>query len=209
MLGTVRRLLGVLSASCLVSAIATVAIPVSAQASLANLGHCDNSSLSQPFAQWGDPAYYKLAPGADAEGSLSGWSLQGGAGQGSGSESYGVAGSVGSSSLSLPDGSTATSPQTCVDAAYPDFRLFTRTDSPGATVTVSVVYSGPLMGTVTIPVGVVAPTSDWEPTVPMPTGSAIPGLANGGTANVSLSFSASGGTVQVDDVFVDPWGRGG
>ena len=207
MLGTVRRHFGVFSASCAVSAVAAVAIPVSAQASLVDLSHCDNSSLSQPFTQWGDPSYYKLAPGADFEGSMAGWSLQGGAAQGSGSESYGVTGSVGSSSLSLPDGSVATSPPTCVNAAYPDFRLFTRSDSPGSTVTVSVLYSAPLIGNVTIPVGVVTPTSDWQATAPMATGSAIPGLSNGGTANVSLRFSANGGTVQVDDVFVDPWGR--
>ena len=208
MLGTPRRLLGVFSASCVLSAIATVAIPVSAQASFVNLGHCDNASLSQPFAQWGDSAYYKLAPGADFEGSLSGWSLQGGAGQGSVSESYGATGSVGSSSLSLPDGSAATSPQTCVDAAYPDFRLFARTDSPGATVTVSVLYSSPLIGALAIPVGVVTPTSDWQPTAPMATGSAIPGWPTAGRRTYRCEFSAGGGTVQVDDVFVDPWGRG-
>lgn len=203
-----RRLLGVFSACCAVSAVAVVAIPVSAQASLLDFNHCDNSALSQPFSQWGDGGYYKLAPGADFEGALSGWSLQGGAARGSGSEPYGVSGSVGSSSLSLPAGGSATSPATCVNAAYPYFRLFTRTDTPGSSVTVSVVYSAPLLGTLTIPVGVVTPTNDWQPTAPMPTGSAIPGLLHGGTANVSLQFTANGGAVQVDDVFVDPWGKG-
>ena len=202
-----RRLFGVFTATCAVGAVAAVAIPVSAQAKLLDLSQCDNSSLSQPFTQWGDNNLYKLAPGADFEGTLSGWALQGGAAQGSGSESFGVTGSVGASSLSLPAGATATSPTTCVNAAYPDFRLFTRTDTPGSSVTVSVVYSAPLLGTVTIPVGVVLPSSSWQPTAPMLTASAIPGLVNGGTANVSLRFTSNGGTVQVDDVFVDPWGR--
>jgi hypothetical protein len=205
---SVRRLLGVFSATCAVSAIAVVTIPVSAQATLLDLSQCDNSALSQPFTQWGDNGSYKLAPGADFEGALSGWSLQGGAAQGSGSESYGVTGSVGASSLNLPAGATAVSPATCVNAAYPYLRLFTRTDSPGSVVTVSVVYRAPLLGTATIPVGVVTPTSGWQPTAPLLTASAIPGLLHGGTANVQLQFTASGGAVQVDDVFVDPWGKG-
>jgi hypothetical protein len=41
----------------------------------------------------------------------------------------------------------------------------------------------------------------------MTTLSAIPGLMNGGTANVSLQFTGVTGSVEIDDVFVDPWGR--
>jgi hypothetical protein len=165
---------------------------------------CDNSLLTQPFTQWGDSSYYKLAPGGDFEGSLAGWSLQGGAQQGAGSESYGVTGSLGSSSLALPAGAAATSPQTCVNAAYPTFRFFVRSDTPGTTVTESVIYQTSL-GTMTIPVGTVAAASSWHPSAPMLTGSAITGALNGGTAWVSLQFTASGGTAQVDDVYVDPW----
>jgi hypothetical protein len=205
--GSARRRIAVFSATCAAGAIAHAAIPMTAQAALVNLDLCDHAPLSQPFSQWGDPASYKLAPGADFEGSLAGWTLSAGAARASGSESYGVSGSVGSSSLSLPDGSTAVSPQTCVDAAYPDFRLFTRSDSPGSSVVVSVLFSAPLLGTVTIPVGAVPATSSWEPSPVLLTGSAIPGALHGGTANISLQFSGSGGTVQVDDVYVDPHGR--
>jgi hypothetical protein len=42
----------------------------------------------------------------------------------------------------------------------------------------------------------------------MLTGSAIPGALNGGTANVQLQFTASGGSAQVDDVEVDPFRHG-
>lgn len=205
MFGSARRFFGLLSATCAGSAVLAFAIPVSAQAALVQTGLCDSSTLGQVFLPWADSAYYKLAPGADFEGVLPGWSLSGGAAQTSGSESYGVTGSVGSSSLSIPAGGSATSPPTCVNAAYPDFRLFTRTSTPGAAVVVSVVFNAPLLGTVTIPVGVVTPTSDWEPTLPMATASAIPGLLNGGTANISLKFTAVGGRVQLDDAYVDPW----
>jgi hypothetical protein len=117
-----------------------------------------------------------------------------------------VTGSVGSSSLSLPNGASATSPQTCVNAAYPSFRLFTRTDTPGTTVTVSVSYPTPL-GTISLPVGIIAPGRDWQPTLPLLTGSAVPAALDGGTAQLSLQFVAHGGAAQIDDVFVDPHSR--
>ena len=202
MFGSPRRVLGALFTTTALGALVTLISPMAAQAGLIDLSACDNSALSQPFARWADLNQYKLAPGADFEGSLDGWSLQGGAAATSGSESFGVTGSVGASSLALPSGATATSPASCVNAAYPSFRLFTRTDNPGSTVTVSVVY-----GTLIIPVGLLTPAGSWQPTPPMLTGSAVPGLLNGGDANVSLRFSASGGTVQIDDAYVDPHGR--
>jgi hypothetical protein len=204
--GSPRRLLGAFCTTTALSAFVTLIGPVAAHASFVDLSACDDSALSQPFTQWADFNQYKLAPGGDFEGALSGWSLQGGAAQTGGSEAYGVSGSVGAASLALPAGATATSPTTCVNAAYPSFRLFARTDSPGASVSVSVIY-GTGLGTVVIPVGVVTPGTGWQPTLPMLTGSAIPGLLNGGDANVSLRFTASGGTVQIDDAYIDPHGR--
>jgi hypothetical protein len=200
--GFVRRVVRTAATSVLLAGLAAVVLPGAASASVLDFGKCDNSSLSQPFTPWGDSDYYKLAPGGDFEGTLAGWSLRGGAQQIAGSESFDVTGNPDSSSLSLPAGAVATSPTTCVTAAYPDLRLFTRTDTPGSTVAVSVVYGG-----LTIPVGVVTPTSDWQPTVPMPTLSAIPGLFNGGVANVSLRFTAVLGHVQIDDAYIDPSGR--
>ncbi len=206
MICSIRRLVGTVSATFACSALAIAALPVSAHAALVSMDACDNSTLSQPFLPWADSDYYKLAPGGDFEGALSGWTLSGGAGQGAGSESYGVTGSVGTSSLLLPSGSDAVSPATCVNAAYPTFRFFLRSDTPGTLVTESVIYQSAL-GPVTIPVGTVAATDSWQPTPPMLTGSAVPGALNGGTADVQLQFTASGGSAQVDDVEVDPWGR--
>lgn len=178
---------------------ATLAAGAPAHASLLSFSSCDNSNVSQPFSQWGDFSYYKLAPGGD--GSLSGWSLQGGAQQVSGGEPWNVSGSA-TNSLSLPAGGVATAPQTCVNAAYPTFRFFNVSGTPGSSAAVSVVYYG-----LSIPVGIVVPGTSWSPTPPMTTLSAIPGLMNGGTANVSLQFTGVTGSVEIDDVFVDPWGR--
>jgi hypothetical protein len=193
---------GVLGTIALVTAV--TALPaVPAQAALISTTACDNSALTQPFARWGDTNPYKLAPGGSFE-SASGWSLSGGAKIVSGSEPYGVTGSVGKSSLYLPAGSSAQSPLTCVNAAYPTLRFFGRNSSLLSTVVVSVVYPEPLIGALVLPVGIVALTPTWAPSAPMLTASAIPGLLSGGTANVAVRFTALLGASQIDDVFVDP-----
>jgi hypothetical protein len=167
-------------------------------------GACDDATLSQPFLSWGDGNSYKLVSGGDFEGSSAGWTLTGGASRTAGSEPYGVTGSVGAQSLSLSPGSSAQSPWTCVNAAYPTFRFFGRNDGLLSTVLVQVIYKNPILGLVPLPVGVVALSGSWQPTLPMLTGSVVGGLLSGGTAQIALRFTALTGSSQVDDVFVDP-----
>jgi len=198
-----RRVRG-LAASVALSAAALGSVAASqAQANPVNVAVCSDSTLTHPFLPWADPSSYELAPGGDFESSLAGWTLSRAATVGSGSEPAGVTGSVGSSSLSLGVGATAQSPATCVDAAYPTFRFFARTDTPGSVISVSAVYPGAL-GPVVVPVGVVALSPNWTPTVPMLTGSAVGGLLSNGIAPLSLRFAEVTGTSQIDDVFVDP-----
>ena len=176
----------------------------SAQASLISTGACNDSALSQPFVPWGDSSSYELVPGGSFGSDLSGWTVTGGAGLVSGGEPYGVTGSVSQSSIDLPAGSSAQSPYTCVNAAYPTIRFFARNSGLLSTVLVQVVYNLPLLGQVAIPVGPVALSDTWQPTLPMITGSAIPGLLSGGTTQVALRFTALTGNSEIDDVFVDP-----
>jgi hypothetical protein len=176
-----------------------------AGAALINSGTCPATSLSHPFAAWGDSSSYEAVPGGSFEGSLAGWSLAGGAARTSGSESYGVTGTVGQSSLLLPAGASAQSPPVCVDASEPTFRFFVRNKSLLSTVAVQVVYRTAL-GTVALPLGVAALSSTWKPTLPMLTGSIAGALLSGGTAQLSLRFTALLGASQIDDVFVDPRG---
>src|SRR5947209_2556766 len=159
-LPVVIRSLRLAGLAMVASACALIA-SASAQASLLRLGSCDNSTISQPFVPWLDADYYKLAPGGD--GSLTGWSLTGGAQQVAGGEPWNVSGSA-YNSLSLPAGGSATSPVTCVDAAYPTFRFFSVTGTRGSSASVSVIYDG-----TTIPVGTVTPGTAWAPTAPMTT----------------------------------------
>lgn len=195
----VRRLVGGLWASIALGVITTVALPVSAaQADLANLSACNGSPLGQPFAPWLDPASYELAPGGDFESSS--WTLTGGSHLVAGSESYGATGTLGSQSLSLPAGSSAESPPTCVDAAYPTVRFFI---AGSGAVAVSVVD-----GSLTIPAGIAVASGNWQPTPIMLTNSAALAALSGGTAEMSLRLTALSGAPQVDDVFIDPWNRG-
>jgi hypothetical protein len=186
----------------IVSAIAGTGV---ASAALISSSGCQASSLSQPFATWGDSSTYELVPGGSFEGSLAGWSLAGGAVRTAGSEPYAATGVGGQSSLLLPAGASAQSPPVCVDASYPTFRFFARNRSLLSTVAVQVVYATPL-GSVALPLGVSALSSTWKPTLPMLTGSVAGGLLSGGTAQLSLRFTALLGASQIDDVFVDPRG---
>jgi hypothetical protein len=195
-----RRLLGRVSIMLALAGGAISAVPVSAAAAdPINLGACNSSALSHPFARWGDPAPYELAPGGDFENS-SGWALSGGAHLVPGSEPYAVTGSLGSSSLDLPAGSSAQSPTTCVDAAYPSVRFFI---AGTGLVAVSLV-----VGNIEIPAGVAIATSWWQPTPVMLTTSAVVAALSGGVAQVSLQIRALAGNPRVDDVYIDPWCRG-
>jgi hypothetical protein len=199
MISPSRRLLASLSAVIALGMCDAVALPIStAQAAPIELSACNASALSQPFARWLDPASYELAPGGDFESSE--WALAGGAQLVAGSEQYAATGTLGSSALSLPAGSSAQSPLTCVDAAYPSARFFIR---GAGLVVVSVVY-----GDLNIPAGVAVAGGGWLPTPVMVTSSAVVAATSDGTAQVSVRFTALSGDPLVDDVFIDPWNRG-
>ena len=194
-------------------AIACVAAPAApANAALIETGACDDAALTQPFQRWNDNAFYKLAPGGDAEGSLEGWTLSGGARKVAGSESYAATGRLGASSLSIPAGGSVTTAATCVNADHPSFRFFAKS-SGGLlgllpVMTVELVYRDGLLGLVAVPIGTVAPSSGWKPSPVMLSLSAVGAAVAGGEAPLAVRFTSVSGTWQVDDVFVDPYKRG-
>lgn len=205
MCNSFRRLIGTAVVVCSLGVAALVSPVISgatanlvSPTSVANLNACNSSTLTQPFARWLDLANYEPAPGGDFESAT--WTLSGGAQRVPGSESYAATGSLGSSSLSLPAGSSAQSPQTCVDAAYPTIRFFVAGEG---SVAVSVVD-----GSSVIPAGVAVAGREWSPTSVMLTSSAVLGALSGGTVPVSLTLTGLSGDPQIDDVFIDPWSRG-
>jgi hypothetical protein len=196
---TLRHAIGGLATTLALGLAGIVALPVSAaQADLVNVNPCNGAPLTQAFAPWGDQSWYELAPGGDFE--SPGWALSGGAQIVPGSEPYAASGTLGQYSLSLPAGSSAQSPVTCVDAAYPTVRFFV---AGTGLVAVSLVDDG-----LAIPAGVAVAGGEWEPTPVMVTEAPVLGLLSGGTARISLQLNALIGDPQVDDVFIDPWNRG-
>ena len=199
MTGPVRRLVGGVSIAIALGVASALALPVSAAAAdPINLAACNNAALSQAFAPWADPSLYELAPGGDFESAA--WTLDGRAQLTAGSEPYAATGTLGNSSLSLPAGSSALSPVTCVDAAYPSVRFFI---AGTGLVAVNVIDGG-----LDLPAGIAAASGAWEPTSVMLTEAPLYGLLSGGTAQVSLQLIALTGDPQIDDVFIDPWNRG-
>lgn len=200
-----RRPLPALGSAALFTAvlISSLVSVAPAQAALLSTGACNGAALSQPFAQWGDTSPYELVPQGDFEGSLSQWTLGGGASRTPESEPYGATGKVGHYSLALPAGATAQSPYTCVNASYPSFRFFARNGGLLSTVLVQVVYKT-VLGPVALPLGAVALSGSWQPTLPMLTGSVVGGLLAGGTAQVALRFTALTGGSRIDDIYIDP-----
>lgn len=205
MSNSIRRVIRAVSVVCTLGAAGLLVASISnawasavGATSSIGLNACELSALSQPFAPWLDYADYELAPGGDFESST--WSLTGGATRVAGSEPYAVTGSLGSSSLSLPAGSSAQSPLTCVSATYPSIRFFI---AGTGSVAVEVVA-----GSSVVPAGVAVAGGEWAPTPVMLTNSAALAASSGGTAQVSLAFTGLSGSPRVDDVFVDPWSRG-
>lgn len=181
-----------------VAAAAMLQTPTAKADVVSSLDPCGASGLTQPFAPWGDPASYVLAPGGDFQ--TSAWSLSPGAQLVAGSEPYAATGSPGSRSLSLSAGSWAQSPLMCVDATYPSLRFFI---AGTGTVAVGLVYDGRYVAA-----GIAAAGGTWQPTPVMLAQSALPALLSGGCARVSVLITALSGNADVDDVFVDPWNRG-
>jgi hypothetical protein len=191
-----RSSLTVMIALGVTSAVALYA--PAAQADLVNINPCNGAALSTPFAPWADPSSYELAPGGDFE--SADWSLTGRAALVVGSDPFAATGTLGATSLSLPAGSSAQSPPTCVDAAYPTIRFFA---SGTGAMAIGVKYDG-----LYLPAGVAVVLGGWQPSPLMLTSSALPAAVAGGTADVSLVLTTLTGNVRVDDVFIDPWNRG-
>jgi hypothetical protein len=191
-----------------IAAVAAVAFaaPASAQAGplVSSAPNCDEQVLAQPFLPWVDPATYTLDNGGSFENGATGWSLNG-ASVVSGNESYDVGGSGDSSSLSLPNGSSATSATICVGLEHPDLRVFTRnTGSVLGSLRVDVLFEDGAGNVHSLTIGKILNGSHWQPSVQMPLVVNLLPLLPGNYTPVEFRFTPQGGNWQLDDVYVDP-----
>jgi hypothetical protein len=171
---------------------------------------CPNPT-SYPFAQFGDPSAYAVAPNGGFEGGSTGWTLTGGAKVVSGNESYFVSG-AGTHSLSLPAGSSATSPPMCVGLLDTKMRLFiANSGSARSQLRVQAIYgggAGALLGGLGQTLGISDEAFDtagasWQPTPPVELlGGTLPLF----TQYVQFRFTPLGtnGGWRIDDVYLDP-----
>jgi len=179
-----------------------------AQADVLSLlpGSCGNQPESQPFAPWGDYNDYTPVPGGSFGAGATPWTLSGGAAIVSGGET------AGSNSLSLPAGSSATSPASCTNIYQPTLRLFVRnTGSASSELTVQALYPGLLGSVQTATIGELTGSSTWEPSPAMTLtlSNLLATLSLDQTA-IAFRFTPTGSTGhwQIDDVYLDPYGRG-
>ncbi len=201
--GFMRRV--TLAAITAVAMTGAIAAPANAGILTASATDCGDESLSQPFAGFGDNAQYKQVHGGSFEGSLSGWTLLGGAKVVSGNEPWKVGGSSQSKSLVLPAGSSVITPTSCVGIHEPTLRFFAKKNSGLLTTLAVSVYVKTSLGLVVpVPVGVVLANGQWKATPKMLiVANLLPLLPNDRTP-VAFQFTPLLGSWQIDDVYVDP-----
>jgi hypothetical protein len=185
---------------------ALVAVPAAQAGPLvASATDCAEQSLDQVFLPWADPMHYTLNPGGDFENGAPGWTLNG-AGVVDGNERFDVTSDDDRNSLNIPAGGSATSAAICVGIEHPTIRFFTKGAVLGSsTLGVEVLFEDAFGNVHSLPVGTVTPTSTWQPTLPYPVVANLLPLLPGERTAVSFRFTAIGGSVRIDDVYVDPY----
>jgi hypothetical protein len=191
----------VVLATVVVLAAAALCTPVASASLLGLNNNC--GATAQPFAQFGDSRYYTFGTNGGLESGASGWSLAG-AQVASGNEPFFSHARTDRYSLSLPSGSSATTPKMCMGTTATFLRFFMKRDTAAGSLRVQVVLRN-LLGSV---VGVLDWTSasgstSWQPGPPVLNLDSLLGLL--GISSVQLKFTAVGGAYHVDDVWVDPW----
>jgi hypothetical protein len=171
---------------------------------------CSYSGAEQVFRPWGDNHHYVLAPDGGFEAGGAGWSLSGGAATVAGNESFFLNDAGDQRSLSLPSGSSAVSPPICMSLDTPIFRLLARnTGNPSAGLRVEATYK--LLGLVrTKTVSTVTGGASWAPSQQMSTVltlSTIVGTLIPSAIQIRITPVGSGGSWQVDDLYIDPFAR--
>lgn len=204
--------LRVRSLALLTLAAGLMALSVTAAPAHAGLGISCPDPASQVFKPWGDNAFYGFAPNGGFESGTSGWTVSGGAKVVAGNESFFVHGAGERYALSLPAGSSATSPPMCVSLLNGKMRFFAaNAGSPSSKLKVQVLYRGGVGGLLGLlggmlglaDVGYVGAGPAWQPSAPVGMlGGTLPLL----TQSVQFRFTPvdSTGNWKIDDVYLDP-----
>ncbi|HXD70242.1 MAG TPA: hypothetical protein VN615_10305 [Gaiellales bacterium] len=197
-----------------VASAAAMTASAAAPAHAATLGLSCPNPTSQVFlpVDPNDSAFYAAAPDSGFENGAAGWTLTGGARVVTGNEPWMVGGAGQTHSLSLPQGSSATSPPMCIGLFSGGMRFFVQNaGAASSNMRVQVIYNGGV-GALLGGLGSTLRISDqktfpaaasWRPgpSVSM-TGGVLPLL----TQSVQFRFTplSTGGNWRIDDVYLDP-----
>jgi hypothetical protein len=185
--------------------VAAVVTPVASAGSLLGLNN-NCGATSQPFAQFGDSRNYTFGANGGLESGTTGWTVSGGRVV-AGNEAYYVHSSSDRYSLQLPAGASAATPGLCQSTTSTVVRFFLRSPDSGS-VRVQIVARN-LLGSVIgiLNVATVSPGASWQPGPAVLNLQSLLGLL--GVSSIQIKFVTLSGTVQVDDMYVDPWGSRG
>ena len=169
---------------------------------------CPTSPTTEPFTPWADLGDYFLGPSGSFEGTLTGWTAKGKPAIVSGNETYYVNSPSDGHSLSLPSGTSLTSPSICVTLDMPDFRVFVlNTGTATSILNVNMTYTDNNGKAHTLTVAKLTGGKAWSPSAPVLFLANITAILNdNGCTWVTFQFAPadSKGKWQVDDFYVDP-----
>jgi hypothetical protein len=199
--------------AALVSALALSATPAVAATTAptySTAAGCSTPTL-KAFSFTNDFKDYALAPGGNAESSLSGWSLTGGAAAVAGGAPAVTGAPAGTKSLLVPSGGSITSAPMCVGAHSPFFRFQARNTGTPGSLKVEVLYLDGPRYTGEREAGYVSGGATWAPTNRLSLAQGIMGVNGSSTSQATVAFRftpvGTGGRWQVDNLYVDPYRR--
>jgi hypothetical protein len=170
---------------------------------------CNTPPTEQPFTRFGDSSYYALVSNGALESGTVDWTLSK-ASVVSGNETFFVHSTRDTHSLSLPQGSSATTRAFCVGLDKPAMRFFSKSSGTGllSSLRVDVLFESSLGLTLSLPIGTISPHGAWDASPKLLiVANLLPLLPNQQTP-VAFRFTPQGtGTWSVDDVYVDPYRR--
>ena len=201
------KALGFLVLTAILAALGGNATPANAA-----LGIACPSATSQAFAPWKDYNAYAYAPNGGFESGSTGWSLSGGAKVVGGNSPFYTHGKGERYSLSLPGGSSATSPPMCISLFSSKMRFFAaNSGSSTSRLKVQVIYRGGVGGILSLVTktlglsdfGYLTAGRAWQPS---PAIGMLSGTLPLLTTSVQFRFvpADASGAWLMDDVYLDP-----
>jgi hypothetical protein len=172
---------------------------------------CGYGAPSKVFQNSNDNKSYVLTPNGGFEATDPAWTLADGATIAEGNDTLMLGAATDHQSLSLPAGSSATSPVTCIASGQPTFRFAARATGGDkhSRLNVEILYTGKKGAKRSAVVGKLRAGEEWAPTKRLAV--RLGRVKTHGklkTANVTFRFTPVGvGDWQVDDLYLDPRAR--